>query len=434
MKKVLIISYYWPPCGGIGVLRNLKFVKYLRDCGWEPILFIPEEAQYPYLDQNNLKDIPSDLIVIKQKIIEPYSLFKFFSGKKKSTPLNNPVAVRSDKLKLSDKLGIWLRGNFFIPDARMLWIKPSVKSLTAYLQKNKVDAIFTDGPPHTNTRIGSLVASKTQIPWLADFQDPWTQVDYLQRFNLTKWAWKKHSKMEQKAFAQANKITTASPRSALQLEEIGAKNVSSIYYGYDEDDFSNIKQRKNTKFNITHAGLLGIDRKPDGLFEALNMLKAKYPYFKDQLEITLAGQADYEVLSAFKENGLEANLNQLGTISRKDVLQLLTDSWVLLLCINKAHNADGRIPAKIFEYVRTGNPVLALGPITSDISDILINIDATPTIEYGKTNEIFHFLEAEYKKYLNDVNNTRIHPKVEEYSSKNTTKQLATFLNSIANT
>jgi glycosyltransferase involved in cell wall biosynthesis len=367
MKRVLIISYYWPPSGGIGVLRNLKFVKYLHFFGWEPIVYIPKNAQYPYLDNNNFNDVPKDLTIISQPIIEPYSLFKLVTGKSKNIPLNNPVAVRNDKLKATDKLGIWLRGNFFIPDARMLWIKPSVKFLLRFLKDYKIDAIFTDGPPHTNTRIGSLLKSKTGIPWLADFQDPWTQVDYLQRFKLTKWAWKRHEAMEQFTFKMADKITSASPRSAKQLQDIGANDVSCIYYGYDEDDFKNAKQNKNVKFNITHAGLLGIDRKPDGLFEALQFLKKKYPSFNSTLEITLVGQVDYEVLQTFKSFGLQKNLNQLGTISRKNVIDIILNSWVLLLCINKAENADGRIPAKIFEYIRTGNPILALGPSDSDI-------------------------------------------------------------------
>ena len=431
MKKVLIITYYWPPCGGIGVLRNLKFVKYLREFGWEPVVFIPKNAQYPYYDANNLKDIPEGLEIITQEIFEPYNLFKKLTGKNKDTPLNNPVAVRDTELKLKDKLGIWLRGNFFIPDARMFWIKPSVKRLIKYIRENKIDAIYSDGPPHTNTRIATLVKKATNIPWLADFQDPWSQVDYLERFMLTPLAWEKHRKMEQQAFKYADKITTASPRSALQLQEIGARDVSSIYYGYDESDFHNLETNPKSKFRITHAGLLGIDRAPDGLYKALNKLLVNHASLGSHLEISLAGQADYEVLEQFKEFGLWQFVSELGTISRREVLQLITDSSVLLLCINKASNADGRIPAKIFEYVRTGNHVLALGPIESDISDILRDINAQPTFDYNDETGIYQFLEYAYLDFLKNKTTLSLNSNVSKYSNYQTTKQLAYFLNKI---
>ena len=152
-KKVLIITYNWPPAGGITVLRCLKIAKYLRYFGWEPVIYTADNAQYPYLDNSNEKDIPDGITIIKKPIIEPFGLFQKLSGRKKNVPVNNIIHVR-EKKSLLDNLGIYVRGNYFVPDARFLWIKPSVKFLKTYLEQNPVDAIFTDGPPHTNTVIG----------------------------------------------------------------------------------------------------------------------------------------------------------------------------------------------------------------------------------------------------------------------------------------
>ncbi len=260
MKRVLVISYYWPPAGGISVLRTLKIVKYLQHFEWEPIVYAPLNADYPFLDSNNEQDIPKNIKVIKKPIIEPFKAFKFLSGRGAGNQLNSIVHVRDKKISWIDKIGIWIRGNCFIPDARSLWIKPSTKFLLKFLEKNPVDAIFTDGPPHTNTCIANLLKKKTGIPWLSDYQDPWTQVDYYQMFSIGKYAHRIHSRMEQECFVNADKITIVSPSWKSDLERIGAKDVEVIYFGYDEADFKDLKRKESEYFDIVHIGLLGIDR------------------------------------------------------------------------------------------------------------------------------------------------------------------------------
>ena len=212
-KRVLIITYYWPPSGGIGVLRCLKMAKYLRDFGWEPIIYTAKDAHYPRIDHSNDRDVPEGLEIIKQKIIEPYTFYKLLTGQKKDANVNNVFYTKEENLGYMHKLSVWIRSNFFIPDARSLWIKPSVKRLTKYIEENQVDAMLTCGPPHTNTRIATLLSKKTGTPWLMDFQDPWTQVDYYALLNLSKWGDRKHRRQEQEAFAQADKVTIVSPPS-----------------------------------------------------------------------------------------------------------------------------------------------------------------------------------------------------------------------------
>lgn len=427
MKKVLIISYYWPPSGGIGVLRNLKFVKYLRKYGWEPIVYVPEKAHYPYLDHSNDKDIPEGLTVLKQPIIEPHGLFKKLSGKAKDAPLNNPVDVKDDQQNFMHKLGIFVRGNFFIPDARFLWIRPSVSYLKKYLKENPVDMIFTDGPPHTCTRIATLLKKEVDVPWVSDFQDPWSQVDYLQRFKLTKWAWRRHRKMEQEAFEMSNAVTVASPTWCEDLERIGAPKSQCLYYGFDEDDFKQLTAVPDKKFTMVHAGLLGADRNPTGLFEAIAFFKNEGHALANDISLKLIGQADHSVLSLAKELGIDENIEYVGTLKRADALQQIFNSQTLLLPINKADNAPGRIPAKIFEYLRSYRPILAFGPQRSDIGDIIRKEKAGFICDYDDVEEIKNILLQWYNQFKKGELGISNDNNIADYTNEVITGKLATI-------
>jgi len=431
MKKVLIITYYWPPSGAIGVHRCLKFAKYLKKNGIEPVIYTAKNAQYPYPDDSNYKHIPEGITVLKRKIIEPFNLFKILSGRKKESVLTNPVQVRDKKQRFIDKFSIWVRGNFFIPDARSLWIKPSVRYLSAYLKKNHIDAIISDGPPHTNTVIACKISQKFKIPWLADFQDPWTQVDYYKEFMLTKFADRKHKRMEQEAFRTAKKTTIASLKWKKDLESIGAKNVDVIFWGYDEDDFAGFSKNETADFIISHAGLFGHDRNPEEFFKALRDLKIENNEFSEKLKLKLAGPIDYSVKQSISKAGIDENTEYLGSIPRNDALQLTLDSSLLLLPLNKADNAMGRIPGKLFEQMRANVPILCLGPKGSDVDNIITETKTGKSFEYSDYENI--------KKYILDVfsafkKNRRYctSSNIEKYSVENQVNKVAGYLDEIS--
>jgi len=430
-KKVLIITYYWPPAGGIGVLRCLKLAKYLRDFGWEPVIYTTKDADFPYFDKDNLRDVPENIEIIKRPIVEPFSIFKKLTGRGKEMPLNNIVHVR-DKQSLIDKLGIWVRGNFFVPDARFLWIKPSVRFLKKYVRENKIDAILTDGPPHTNTAIGLKLAQSVGIPWLADFQDPWTQVDYYKLFKIGKRANRKHHRLEQAVFKQANKITIASPTWGQELESIGARDTSVWYYGYDEDDFKQLTQSPDALFTICHAGLLGFDRNPQKLLLVLSELCDEIDEFRNNLSLKMMGQIDFEVLEQMELLGLKGNLNDLGTVNRKTVIEEINNSWILLLPINKAENAKGRIPGKLYEYLRVLRPILCLGPHDGDVADIIKESNAGVNFEYEEKEELKKWITQMYTKFtagaFKEENNLE---SIEKYSNLNQTKRIVNILDEI---
>jgi len=430
MKKVLIITYYWPPAGGVSVLRSLKIAKYLNRLEWEPIIYTAKDAQYPYYDDSNNKDIPEGVTIIRRPIFEPFNIFKKITGRGKDDTLNNILHVRDKKLGVLDKLGIWIRGNFFIPDARSLWINPSTRFLIKYLKKNPVDAIFTDGPPHTNTVIALNIKKVLNIPWLADFQDPWTQVDYYKLFKISNWAHKKHVKLEQEVFKYADKITTVSNSWKSDLEKIGARDVGVIYWGFDEDDFQDILQKSDEKFSITHIGLLGYDRNPKTLFKVLNDLKDRIPKFDTNLQIQLIGQIDYEVINQLKKIDLLKNTSVLGVISRKEALVKITNSKIVLLLLNQAENVQGRLPAKLYEYIRSRKPILCLGPTNSDACKIINKYRSGTCIEYDDYSAQRDYLTNQYRLYLNKelVNNDI---DISELSIESQVRKISEMLNQI---
>jgi len=399
MKKVLIITYYWPPSGGIGVLRCLKFAKYLREFGWEPVIFTAENAHYPSLDYGNEKDIPQDVTILRQKIWEPYSLYKWITGQKKDANVNNVFYASEKKQGFLHKASVFIRSNFFIPDARAQWIQPSVNYLVQYLKENPVDAILSNGPPHSNTRIANLVKKATGIPWLADFQDPWSQVDYFAMLHLTSWGLKKHLRMEQEVFRDADAITIVSDSWKKDLEKIGARNVSVLPWGYDADDFKKLSKKSSAKFTITHIGILGSDRNPEDLINACTQLDQELQDFKKDLCLQLVGLVDRGILSKLQEAGFEKQVELTGNIPRQEALQLTLNCRVQLLMLNKQENAEGRIPGKLFEYLGAGNPILCFGPLKSDVADILLKTQQGYYCPFEDTETAISTLRILYHQY-----------------------------------
>ncbi len=429
-RKVLIITYYWPPAGGITVLRCLKIAKYLREFGWEPIIYTASNAQYPYLDSSNDAEVPDGITILKQPIFEPLHLFKKLSGRKESDPLTNLVHVRDQTPSFTDKLGIWVRANFFIPDARSFWIRPSVRFLTDYLRNHPVDAIFSDGPPHTNTAIACEVSKITKTPWLADFQDPWTQVDYYPLLGIKGRADRIHKQMEQVVFATAKAMTIASPSWKTDLESIGAKNVNVLYYGYDESDFSELKPVPEDRFTILHTGLLGFDRCPDPLITALSEIVTEQPELASTIRVLQYGEVDFSVKRAFEDASIAPMLELGGMVSRKAALQAMVSSAVLLLPLNKATNAKGRMPGKFYEYLRAKRPILALGPEDSDVGAILKKTGHGQICTYSDVPGTKQFVLDAYRDWKHHVA-FRASGSISEFSNRELTKGVAGILNQI---
>ncbi|MHB8905735.1 MAG: glycosyltransferase family protein [Melioribacteraceae bacterium] len=429
MKKVLIITYYWPPAGGIGVHRCLKFTKYLREFGWEPVICTAENAEYPVLDEGNLKDVPAGIKILKTKIWEPYNLFKFITGKKKEERIHN-VFLEEDKPSFAHKLGIWIRGNIFIPDARKFWIRPSIKFLSKYLKENPVDILFTNGPPQSTHMIAYGIKKNLGIPWHADFQDPWTQVDYFPQLMLNPISKGIHEAMEQRVFRNADKITICSNTWKGDLESIGARDVGVIVWGYDEDDFNNISVSLSKKFTLSHFGSLGPDRNAKSLWSALSIISNEDKQFADDLEIELVGFIGHAIVDEINSLGMSKNLKLSAHISRQETLVRMYQAQVLLLILNDMPNVNGRLPGKLFEYLASRRPTLVIGPEESDASKIVHGVNAGFTCDFNDLDKTLATLRELYKKFK-DGSLTSNQTDISQYSNRNLTKKLAGFLDEI---
>ena len=399
MKRVLIISYYWPPAGGISVVRPLKLAKYIREFGWDPVVCTAANPHFPFEDKNAANDIPKDLEIIKVPIVEPYEIYKKLTGQKEKSALAD-VIQNAPKRSFLHNFSVWIRGNFFIPDARCLWINPVVKELTSYLEKNPVDAILTTGPPHSVNRIGYLLNKKLQIPWLADFQDPWTQVDYYKHFKISKWAHKRHRKMENQIFNNADLITIVSDSWKTDLERIGASNVAVVPLGYDTSDFSN-NIELDSKFTLTHLGLLGEDRNPIVLMEVIADLCKLDVNFSNHFQLQLVGKVNDKLKATAVNLGIAEQVKFVGQVNRDQAIIIMQSSQLLLLLLNKAANVSGRIPGKVFEYFGSRRPMLSLGPLGTDIDLMLKESTAGDNIDYSDRKLLKKYLFSQFQLYSN---------------------------------
>ena len=428
MKKVLIITYYWPPSGGAGVQRWLKFVKYLRDFGWEPVIYTPSNPEYPVIDETLAKDIPAGIEVISTKIWEPYAFYKKFTGRKNSEKVHPGLLSDKKSSGLIEQLSVWIRGNLFIPDARKFWIKPSIMFLYKYLANNQVDAIISTGPPHSMHLIALGVKKRLHIPWLADFRDPWTDIDFYKDLKISAYADEKHRTLELKTIKGCDAMVVVSGDMKVNYEKMGGNNIHLITNGFDPEDMIDQTVIRDTKFSIAHVGSLPPNRNPKMLWQALAELSESLPNFRNDLEIKLAGNVDKSVFDDLTRLKLNNQLNLIEYVSHDKVGFLLTQSAVLLLAINNSPNAKGILTGKFFEYLAAGRPILAIGPSNGDLAQILKESDAGEIADYNDLEEIKKIITSMYEKFL--LNDLTINPKgIEKYSRNNLTAELATILN-----
>ncbi len=429
MKKVLIITYYWPPAGGSGVQRWVKFAKYLRDFGWEPVIFTVESTDYPIIDNSIGLDLPDGIEVIKSKIVEPYQLYNFFSGKKKGQKIDANFLSEGKKLNWKDKIAVWIRGNIFIPDAKFLWIGPSVRYLLNYLKENHINAVISTGPPHSCHLIAQKFCKKTNIPWIVDYRDPWTQIDYFDELMLTSWAKKRHIKLEKKVLDDCSHIITVGNSMADDIRKQTDTKVTVITNGYDEADRNiNIINPRSDKFVLSYLGVMNVSRDPEVLWQTLKKLKLTQNEIYNKIEINLIGQIEEYSQKNIVKYGLEEKVKLLGYLAHKDAIVYQNSSDALLLVINKTKNNKTILTGKIFEYIASGKPIICIGPKNGDAAAILSSLDNTYIIDYQNTEEM-------EKAIISLINNRLTTPifsnNVEQYSRKTLTSKLADVLNGL---
>lgn len=425
-KKILIITYYWPPAGGPGVQRWLKFVKYLPDFGVQPIVYIPENPTYPIVDENLINEVSDKAIILKQKIFEPYQLASFLS-KNKTKKMNSGIIPNQKKQSFLDKVFLWIRGNLFIPDARFFWVKPSVSYLEKYIIENNIDSIVTSGPPHSLHLIGLELKQKLNLKWYADFRDPWTTIGYHKSLRLSAYAAQKHKELESQVLNTADTIIVTSKTTKTEFEALTAKPIAVITNGFDIEKVE--KQTLDTKFSLAHIGSFLSARNPKLLWESLVELIAEIPDFKTHLEIKLIGAVSQEVLETISQFGLNDYLNNLGYVSHEEAIAHQRKSQVLLLIEIDSEETKSIIPGKLFEYMVSNRPIIAIGPNGSDFAEIITDTNTGVFFDYSEKVKLKNLILGFYNQYLEGKLQSH-GVGLQKYSRKNLTEQLVQLLTS----
>lgn len=424
-NKVLIITYYWPPAGGPGVQRWLKFIKYLPDFNVEPIVYVPSNPNYPVTDESLVDEIPKGLTVIKQPIVEPYQLASKLS-KGKSDTISKGIIPEQKKQGVMERLMLFVRGNFFIPDARKKWIKPSVNYLSTYIRDYSIDTIITTGPPHSLHLIGEQLKHKLDILWVADFRDPWTTIGYHKKLRLLPRAKKKHKELESKVLNSADKIIVTSNNTKLNFATLTKQPIEVITNGYDYESVASVEL--DEKFSISHIGSLLSERNPEVLWKVLEELIDINKVFASMLQLNFVGSVSEEVLRSLEEYNLFQYVNLKGYVPHVEAIKYQRKSQVLLLIEIDSEDTKCIIPGKLFEYMVSKRPILSIGPKGSDVSEILRATNTGTYFLYSDYEAIKEAILDMFEAFrTGDLKSNAIG--LQKYSRKALTSKLAELIN-----
>ena len=443
LKRLLIITYYWPPTGGSGVQRWVKFSKYLPEFGWQPVVYTPENPEQLARDESLLEDIPACAKVIKTHISEPYAIYRRLTGGKAGQEVN---PVNAQRKSWKQRLSLWIRGNCFIPDPRVGWVRPSVRFLKKYLREHPVDAVVTTGPPQSVHLIGLRLKKELGLRWIADFRDPWTEMFYYKHLGLSAAADRRHRRLEQAVLDGADKIISVSPPVAADFQAKTQTPVVLITNGFDESDFqaeesgsgsahaepftrtgSGVSEAQPDSgagaaavppFRLVHTGLFAADGNPLNLWDALAERCAADADFRARLQIRLAGKVDAAITDAIRARGLGDNLVELGYLPHDETVREQRAADILLLPLRREPEYAKVLPGKIFEYLAARRPVLGIGQEDGAAASVLRDAAAGEMFDWDKKEELLAFLDAEHPQTAG----------IEKYTRRALTERLAEVL------
>jgi len=435
MKNILIIAYYFPPSGGPGVQRVLKYVQYLREFNYNPIVLTVENGDFPARDESLLEKIPKDIKVYRTRIYEPYDLYRFLTGKSKNTPVDvNVIKKENQKIKLSEKFAEIIRSTFFIPDARIGWILTAFNKVLNIIKVEKIDGIYTSSPPYTTSLIGRYAKRKTRLPWIAGFRDPWTGfISAPKRWFLPK---KIDQYLEKTVLEEADLVEVAwigIKKDALsKYPDLNEDKFIHIPNGFDSNDFEYINNTENEKFTITYTGSMYGRRNPYSLFKTIEMLVEENLISKNDFKIRLIGRFGNEIFEMINNASFKENIEIINYLPHKQSIIELQRSDVLLLIVDESKESEEIVPGKVYEYLGVKKPIFAIGPEKGAIADLLSETNAgliahQLNLEKIKDNILKFYNKWKNKEILYNPNLNEIN----KYERKNATKKLADLFNQI---
>lgn len=426
MKKVLIVTYYWPPAGGAGVQRVLKFAKYLPKFGWQPIILTVSKPDAPAYDETLQTDIPIECKVYKTKSLEPFSLYKKLTGKDDSYKIPGDVLVKNKNLSFIEKLSKWIRLNLFIPDAKIGWMPSAIKEAKNIINEEKIDIIFSTSPPPTTALIAKKIAKISKLKWVADFRDPWMEIVYYQnveRSSLTKYI---DSKFEKTVLNRADVLLTIS-RDMVNLftTKVGNKNYKIIPNGFDETDFQPIEKKVNHNFTIAYTGAITNTRVPTVFLKALKKFIDSENI--QNIKLIFAGKTCPEFDEQIKLLELESFFDFKGFLPHNESTMILQNADLLILAIDNVPHNKGFLTGKIFEYLGAKTPIFAIGPIDGDANKIITETNSGKMVDYTEEEGAYQLLKKMYSNWQS--NNIEFTFEVEKYSRIKQAEELSKIFN-----
>jgi glycosyltransferase involved in cell wall biosynthesis len=432
MKKILIITYYWPPSGGSGVQRWMYFCKYLKEFGIYPIVITVNEnkASYRYRDES-FNEIIKDVEVHRTNTREPLKLYsKIISGNKNS---GIPIGFAGEsKPALFQKISRALRGNFFIPDARIGWVKFALKEARKILSTEKIDIVITNGPPHSTHFVGMKLKSEFSFTWITDFRDPWTDLHYNKFLYRTKWALNKDKKLEQKILKNSDVVLTIGPsmkNHLIRKGDIDANKVFYIYNGYDKNDFENVEFSINPEhYTISHIGMLS-DSQPitSFLYALKSFYDSKHPICK-YVKLRLIGNVSPEKIKEIKAIVPDLLIEHIGYVQKKEAISYMFSSDLLFNSLAEMENSELLISGKLMEYIAAKKPILCLGNPHGDAAKLLSDFEHSEVFDRKDVSLIIDFLKTMFENWINKITFAGKDESILQYSRYETTRQLANLL------
>jgi hypothetical protein len=399
MKSALILTYYWPPAGGPGVQRWLKFVKYMEELGWDANILTVEDGTYSAIDDDLVNEVPEGISIYKTKSRDPFRFYNMLKGKKDGSV--SVALINIDKKKsLVDRMAMYVRSNFFIPDARKGWVPYAVKEAMRIIDQKNIDILITTGPPHSTHLAGLKIKNKTGIKWLADLRDPWTTVYYNDMLPRTERTRRKDKKLEDAVLANADALTVVSPGMKKEFSDRN-QNIHVVMNGFDMSDMISRDENNNVdgKFRLTYTGNFKPNQHIPMIWDGICELIAEHKDFAKDFLLSFVGNVDASAPNYFISRGFEKQLDLLDYMPHHEATLKMQESSLLLFVVPQSRNNKLIITGKLFEYLASGTHILSVGPTDGDAAHILNKTGREAMLDYTDKEAFKQLLLDYYKKW-----------------------------------
>jgi glycosyltransferase involved in cell wall biosynthesis len=435
MKKVLIVTYYFPPSGGPGVQRVLKFVKYLPEFGWQPVVLTVRDGDFPARDESLLAEIPKHTTVYRTKIFEPYKLYRTLTGKAADAPIDvENIPQPGKKQSLKESAAEFIRSTFFIPDARIGWVPYAVSAGRAIIEREHIDAIYSSSPPYTAAVVARKLHRQTRIPWIAGFRDPWTGfLSTPDRWLIPRMI---DRRLERAVFEDAS-IVEAAWRGILndiaaKVPNINPQKLVHLPNGFDREDYPRLELQRNQRFTVTYTGSMYGKRNPKSFLRAVEELVSEGKIDATKIHLKFIGRFGSEVHGMLRGSALRDAIEIIAYLPHSESVKELLRADALLLIVDEADGSEEIVPGKVFEYIGAQRPIIALAP-EGAIAELMRETRSG----YSAPNQDIPAIKAafveSYQNFLYDKKKfQQDREAVKRYDRREITRQLATLLDTLS--